>query len=105
MGCLSLITLNVMFVNNTVYFALLLFSGANIPVQILPEPLRAISFVLPLTRGIAAARMLITGATFREVAPLLTGEFIVGSVYVALGFILFRWFEIQAKRRGSLETV
>jgi len=105
MGCLSLITLNVMFVNNTVYFALLLFSGANVPVQILPEPLRAISFVLPLTRGIAAARMLITGATFREVAPLLTGEFIVGSVYVALGFILFRWFEIQAKRRGSLETV
>ena len=94
-----------MFINNTVYFALLLFSGANIPVQLLPEPLRAISFVLPLTRGIAAARRLITGAEFREVAPLLLGEFIVGSLYVTLGFILFRWFEIQAKRRGSLETV
>lgn len=36
MGCLSLITLNVMFINNTVYFALLLFYGANIPVIILP---------------------------------------------------------------------
>jgi len=105
MGCLSLITLNVMFINNTVYFALLLFSGANIPVYILPELLRAISFVLPLTRGIAAARMLITGAAFLEVAPLLIGEFIVGSFYVVLGFFLFRWFEIQAKRRGTLETV
>ena len=33
MGCLSLITLNVMFVNNTVYFALLLFSGANVTIR------------------------------------------------------------------------
>ncbi len=105
MGCLSLITLNVMFINNTVYFALLLFSGANIPVQILPETLRAVSFVLPLSRGITAARRLIIGAEFREVAPLLAGEFIVGTAYVVLGFFLFRWFEIQAKRRGSLETV
>ena len=31
LGCLSLITRNVMFVNNTVYFLLLVFSGANIP--------------------------------------------------------------------------
>ncbi len=30
MGCLSLLTANVMFVNNTVYFLLLIFSGANV---------------------------------------------------------------------------
>jgi len=26
-------------------------------------------------------------------------------VYVLLGYTLFRWFEYQAKRRGTLETV
>ncbi|HJW84035.1 MAG TPA: hypothetical protein VJ754_07000 [Anaerolineae bacterium] len=40
-----------------------------------------------------------------EVAPLLAGEFLIGAVYVLLGYTLFRWFEYQAKRRGTLETV
>lgn len=105
MGCLSLITANVMFVNNTVYFALLIFSGANVPVEVLPGWMAAISGILPLTRGIAAARALIAGASLAEVSPLLAGEFVVGLVYGVLGYFLFRWFEVQAKQRGSLETV
>lgn len=39
-----------------------------------------------------------------EVAPLLVGEFVVGTVYGLLGCSLFRWFEFQAKRRGTLEA-
>lgn len=105
MGCLSLITLNVMFINNAVYFGLLIFSGANVPVDALPGLMRAISQGLPLTRGIAAARVLIGGGSLVEVAPLLVGELLVGHVYVALGYLLFRVFEQEAKRRGSLETV
>lgn len=105
MGCLSLITANVMFVNNTVYFALLIFSGANVPLTKLPAWMLAISQALPLTRGIAAGRALIGGATLSEVAPLLTGELLIGVVYSLSGYFLFRWFEMQAKRRGTLETV
>jgi ABC-2 type transport system permease protein len=105
MGCMSLITLNVMFINNTVYFALLIFSGANIPIASMPDWMQTISLLLPMTRGIAAARALILGASFETVAPLLAGEFLVGTIYAFLGFQLFRWFEIVAKRRGSLETV
>ena len=105
MGCISLISLNVMFINNAVYFALLIFSGANVPLASLPDGMRAISNVLPLTRGIASARALIAGASFSEVAPLLAGEFLIGAAYVLLGYSLFRWFEFQAKRRGTLETV
>ncbi len=105
MGALSLVTRNVMFVNNTVYFALLIFSGANIPLATLPDWMQSISAALPLTRGIAAARILIAGGTLSEVSRLLLGEFIIGCVYIFLGYRLFRWFEIQAKRRGTLETV
>jgi ABC-2 type transport system permease protein len=104
MGCLSLVTLNVMFVNNTIYFMLLVFSGANIPVASLPPVMQAISWCLPLTRGIAAARLIIEGAPLQQVAPLLVGEALVGAVYAFLGYSLFRWFELQAKRRGTLEA-
>jgi ABC-2 type transport system permease protein len=104
LGCLSLITLNVMFVNNSVYFLLLIFSGANIPVSSLPAWMQAISFCLPLTRGIAAARLVIEGASLRSVAPLVTGELVIGAVYALLGYFLFRSFEQQAKKRGTLEA-
>jgi ABC-2 type transport system permease protein len=104
MGCLSLVTLNVMFVNNTIYFVLLVFSGANIPVATLPAWMQSVSWVLPLTRGIHAARSIIEGAPLASVAPLLAGEVVVGAVYALLGYSLFRWFEFQAKRRGTLEA-
>jgi ABC-2 type transport system permease protein len=105
MGCIGLITVNVMFVNNTVYFLLLIFSGANIPPASLPAWMQVISNGLPLTRGIAAARALITGAGWNEIAPLLGDEILVGLAYGFLGYILFSWFETQAKRSGKLESV
>lgn len=105
MGCLSLTVVDVMFVNNTVYFALLIFSGANIPLGTLPAWIRAISFLLPLTRGIEAVRMVIAGNSLSQVVPLLVGELLVGLAYLLLGYLFFRWFEFQARRRGTLEAV
>lgn len=104
MGCLSLITRNIMFVNNTVYFMLLLLSGANIPIEFLPAPLQIVSYALPLTRGIQAARTLIAGGTMTEVSTLLLGELCIGLLYSLVGYFLFRSFELQAKRAGSLEV-
>jgi ABC-2 type transport system permease protein len=105
MGCVSLITANVMFVNNSVYFLLLIFSGANVDINLLPGWMQAISYSLPMTRGMAAARALIAGADTATVMPLLLGEVGIGVLYGILGYIMFAWFETQAKRRGSLETV
>ena len=104
LGCVALITVNVMFVNNFVYFLLLIFSGANIPMRDLPSWIQLISSALPLTRGIAAARELIGGANPQEVIPLLWGELAVGTVYFAAGYFLFKIFEVAAKRRGTLEV-
>jgi ABC-2 type transport system permease protein len=103
LGCLSLTVVDVMFINNFVYFALLVFSGANVPLAALPGWVQGISAALPLSRGIAAARLLIAGGSLADALPLLAGELLVGLVYVALGYSLFRWFEFQAKRRGTLE--
>ncbi len=104
LGCLGLVTVNVMFINNLIYFLLLLFSGANVPIANLPPWMQAISWSMPLTRGIAAAREIVGGARLAEVAPLLGGEFLIGVVYLGVGYLLFRIFEQQAKQRGTLET-
>lgn len=104
MGSVSLVALEVMFVNNTVYFLLLLFSGANIPLDRLPVWMQAISNGLPLTRGIQSARMLVRGASLADVWPLLAGELAVGLIYALVGFVLFSWFESQARHRGTLEA-
>lgn len=105
MGCLSLLTANVMFVNNTVYFLLLIFSGANVDLNTLPGWMQAISSVLPLTRGIASARSLIDGASLQQVLPLLAQELGIGLLYGLVGYFLFQWVEVSAKRRGTLETI
>jgi len=105
MGCLSLITANVGFVNNTVYYLLLIFSGANVKLSILPVWMQTISSAVPLTRGIASARALIAGASLQEILPLLGQEFCIGLAYGLSGYFLFKWVEISAKRRGTLETI
>ena len=65
--------------------------------------MQTVSQALPLTRTIAAARQIIAGASLAEVAPLLRAEVLIGVVYILLGYFLFRWFERQAKRRGTLD--
>jgi ABC-2 type transport system permease protein len=105
LGSLALVTVNVMFVNNFVYFLLLIFSGANVPLQQLPAWMQAISNALPLTRGIAAGRILVGGGTLTSVVPGLLGELGVGLAYGLLGYFLFTAFEVVAKRRGTLEIV
>ena len=104
MGSVSLVALNVMFINNTVYFLLLLFSGANIPLATLPAWMQTVSAALPLTRGIRAGRLFVRGASLADVWPLLVGELAVGLAYALVGFVLFSWFETQARRRGPLEA-
>jgi len=104
LGCISLVSVETMFVNNTFYFLLLAFSGANIPLSDMPGWMQSVAWALPLTRGIAASRQLIAGSRLAEVAPLLASEFGLGVLYILLGYSLFRWFEFQAKRRGTLEA-
>ncbi|HAF61862.1 MAG TPA: hypothetical protein DCK95_06005 [Anaerolineaceae bacterium] len=104
MGCIGLITRNVMFVNNTVYFILLLFSGANLELSSLPVWMQVVSKFLPLTRGIASARLIIAGHSLAEVGSLLLEELAIGTFYALLGYTLFRWFEFVAKKRGTLEV-
>lgn len=105
LGSISLVTVNVWFFNNVIYFVLLLFSGANIPRSEMPAWMVTVGDFLPLTRGVTGARDAIAGASVGDVAGLMAVEFLIGLIYGAIGFSIFRWVEFQARRRGSLDGV
>jgi ABC-2 type transport system permease protein len=104
LGSLSLVTRNVMFVNNSAYFGLLILSGSNIAIARLPDVVQRISYALPLTRGIQAARAVVAGSPFSEIMPLMGIEILIGIIYALLGFLFFRVFERQAIKQGTLDV-
>lgn len=105
LGSLSLITVNVFFINNVVYFLLIAFSGSNVPLADLPGWMQFISDFIPLTRGIEAARQVVAGGNLSDISGLMLGELAVGVAYTAIGFVTFRWIEFQARRGGTLERI
>jgi len=104
-GALGIRARDVFFLANLVVYLLVLLSGANIPIETLPDWLQEISRAIPLTHGIEAARAVADGATLAEVDYLVWTELGIGAVYAALGYTLFRLFEVEGRRRASLDTM
>jgi ABC-2 type transport system permease protein len=88
-----------------VVIALYIFSGVNFPVDVLPQSLQLISYSLPLTRGIQAARLAMAGADWPTIGPLFLGELVTGLIYACLGYLVFTWFEKLSLVDGQIETV
>ena len=105
LGSLSLRTREAWTITSMVSIALYMLSGVNFPVALLPKSLQAVSYSLPLTRGIAAARLALEGADWPSIASLVTGELLVGLAYMAAGYFLFTWFEKRSLVDGQIETV
>lgn len=105
LGSIGLRARDVFFIGNFASYVLLLFTGANVPLDVLPGWMQTISSVLPLTHAIAAAREVVAGASFRSVAGLTGEELLVGACYAVAAYTLFRLFETEARRRASLERV
>jgi ABC-2 type transport system permease protein len=84
--------------------AMLVLSGANVPLERLPGWVQAVSGALPLTHGIEAARLVGDGAALGDVAGLLGTELAVGSVYLVAGVCLLRFFEYEGRRSATLEA-
>lgn len=103
-GSLGLVIRDSVIIANVVYYGLLIFCGVNFPVSRLPGVLQAVSYALPLTRGVQAARAAVAGADIGHVAGLLVGELLVGALYAGLGYALFRFLEGWARRGGLQEA-
>jgi ABC-2 type transport system permease protein len=104
LGSIGLRAKDVFFASNLMYFLMLLFCGVNVPLETLPGWMQAIGRSLPLTHGIEAARGVASDATLGSVAGLIRTEALIGLAYAALALSLFRVFEVEGRRRGTLST-
>lgn len=89
--------------SNIIFGLLLVFSGANVPLDDLPGWMRAVSEGIPFTHGIEAARRLADGQTLMDVGGLVTVEALIGVVYGAGGYGLIRLMEVLGRRHATLE--
>lgn len=104
LGSFGLRARDVFFFSNLVYFLMLLVCGVNIPLETLPGWLEQIGRALPLTHGIEAARAIVGGAALGDVAGLVWTELAIGAAYTAFAFALFRFFELESRRRAALDA-
>lgn len=104
-GAVGLRVRDVFFLANFVVYALVLFSGANIPLDALPGWMEAVARALPLTHGIEAARAIADGASLAQVDYLVWTELGIGAIYAAVAFGLFKLFEYEGRRRASFEAI
>jgi ABC-2 type transport system permease protein len=104
LGSLAFRGRNVTLFADMVAGSMLLVSGANVPLDRLPGVVQAISNVIPLTHGIAAARRLADGAAVADVSGLVAAELAIGASYLVLGLGLLRFFEYEGRRSATLET-
>ena len=88
---------------NILFGVLLIFSGANVPVDELPGWMQVVSEGIPFTHGIAAVRRLADGASLGDVAGLVAAEALVGVVYGALGYGVIRAMEVAGRRHATLD--
>jgi ABC-2 type transport system permease protein len=105
LGSLSLRTREAWTITSMVAMAFYIFSGVNFPVSVLPQSLQLISYSLPLTRGIQAARLAMDGANWSTISSLFLGELWVGLIYAGIGYFIFTWFEKLSLVDGQIETV
>lgn len=100
---LGLISHQIHMISNVMWYVLLIFTGTNFPISQLPEAVQIVSYMLPMTRSISAARELVAGAEFSQVSGLLFGELIVGVVYLLIAAIVIKQAERIAIKNGTLE--
>ena len=102
-GSLAFRTRSIGLFADTLSGILLIITGANVPLDRLPDGLQTLSDYVPLTHGIHAARDLAAGASLATALPAIGKEALVGVVYFGIGVAMLRYFERTARQAGSLD--
>jgi len=100
---LGLFTRTVEPIMNATYLLVFLLAGISFPIEQLPAALRAVSYLIPLTYGVDAARQAIAGVSLPALFGPLSIMFGLFFVQGAIGYSLFRRFEWLSKRYGTLQ--
>jgi ABC-2 type transport system permease protein len=104
-GSISLVSRDGWMILNTFLSFLYILVGVNFPVTSLPLFLQKLSWGLPLTRGIMAARLVMNGAGWNSISLLIGGEVLVGLVYIFIGYFFFLFLEKRSMHSGTLDAM
>ena len=104
-GSIGLRAKDFFFAANMTNFLLLLLTGANVPLDVLPGWMSAIGRCLPLTHGIIAGRKLAAGASLGEVGGLVWTELGIATAYAAAAYVAFRVLERESRRSAVLDAL
>ena len=88
---------------NILFGILLIFTGANAPLDSLPTWIQTVSHGLPFTHGIEAARRVADGQSLGDVLGLVAAEALVGTLYGIAGYGFIRFTERLSRRHATLE--
>ncbi|WP_273327993.1 ABC transporter permease [Vallitalea guaymasensis] len=73
------------------YFPMLIFSGATLPYEVMPEALQKVSDILPLTQGIKILKSTSLGlSTDTTILPIII-MVIIAVICIAISIRLFKW--------------
>jgi ABC-2 type transport system permease protein len=100
---LGLVVRETSVLSNIIFGLLLVFTGANVPVEQLPGWMQVVSELFPFTHGIEAVRRLADGGALADVWGLIGLEALIGLVYGALGYALIRAMEVVGRRHATLD--
>lgn len=103
LGSLGMRFRDVFLIANLAYYLMWIFCGVNLPESALPTAMAWIGRGLPMTHGIQAARDVAAGGSLGDAAGLIGVELVVGAAYLGAALLLFRLFELEGKRRATLE--
>lgn len=105
LGAISLPTRWGALIANTAAYLMMIFCGINFPFQALPPLVQTLGRCVPMTNGLLAIREVLAGAPFEKVLPYIGLELLVGGLFAALGWLLFRQRLRVARQTGQLEQV
>lgn len=89
--------------SNLLGSALLLLSGANYSLAVMPSWLSELAKFFPLTRGVELTKALVRDGHAPQFVKLMTEEFLLGCVYFGISLIAIRYAEYLARVKGTME--
>lgn len=84
-------------------YVLMILTGASFPLSRLPGFMIFVSGKLPLTHGIQAARLIAEGGGLDQIQVLLVEEFVIGTIYILIGYVVLQYFEYQSRVKATLD--
>ncbi|HSI97438.1 MAG TPA: ABC transporter permease [Gaiellaceae bacterium] len=87
----------------TTYVALMAACGVNVPLSYYPDPVAALSRLLPLTNGLLGIREVLAGGSAETVLAYGALEAAVGAGWMTLALLSFNRLASRGRRDGSLD--